>query len=333
MPTFSAQRRSVTTFLGIATLSRAAIAQTPSPRGRWRPEGSVTLVSPGAPGSAGDQFARLLAPKLRDLWEQPVLVENRPGAEQQLGAAAVAKSRPDGRTLLLAAPSFAAANRITNPELPYRQDVDFIPVAQLMVVPGILAVSGALAVSNVAELKDYLIRNAGRVSYGYSGPAGRLYGHVFNRMLGITGVVDVNYRGSALALLGVASGEVNYIWDVYLSGKSLIDAQRLKVLAVDHDERLAELPQVPTLKEQGYPSLDIFGWWGLFAPKGTPPSVVQGIHDDVSDVLADAEVRAFAARNGLIVRPRSQQEFAGFFTRELSRFERMSQELQRAKAP
>jgi tripartite-type tricarboxylate transporter receptor subunit TctC len=270
-----------------------------------------------------------VARKLSDVWRKPVVVENKPGAEQQIGAHMVARSNPDGRTLLVAAPSFTANNKFLNPSLPYNQATDFVAVAQITMAPGILAVPATLPSRNAEELAALIRQYPGKYNYAYGATAGKLYGQMFNDALRIDRVTFVPYRGSAQAVQAIAAGDVHYIWDAYATIRPMVETGKAKIIAVAAESRLKELPDVPTMAEQGHRDLNsgISAWWGLMAPKGTPPDVVKTINQAVNDVMAMQDVQEAVARMGMTPVRRSSEQFDALFKSELKRFEETSQRL------
>lgn len=256
------------------------------------PSKPIKIVVPSPPGGSTDQLARLMAVKLQELWGQTVLVENRPGAGLTLGADFVAKSPPDGNTILMAAVHHSIAPAVYR-KLPYNITRDLLPVTTLAIVPNVLVVPSAMPVNNVPELIAMAKANPGSLTYGSTGAgtAHHLIGEQFNEMAG-TDILHVAYKGSAPALTDMLGGQINMMFDTIPSCLPFIKAGKLKPLAVATAKRSATLPEVPTLSEAGLAGFDIATWFGFMVPAGTPAATVEKIQADSVRVLNQPETRA-----------------------------------------
>ena len=295
-----------------ALFSASALAQG------W-PSRPVSLVVPYPPGGPVDLSARLLAPRLQQALGQPVVVENKPGAGGNIGADYVAKSAPDGHTLVMGAIATHAINPALYPKLPYDPIRDFAPVALVVQVPNVLVVNNDLPAKNVSELVSLLKKNPGKLDFasGSTGSTGHLAGELFKQMTG-TYMVHIPYKGAAPAAADLLAGRVHLMFDNLASALPNIRAGKLRALAVTTLRRSASLPEVPTLDESGLKGFDMTTWWGVMAPAKTPPAVVDRLADELGRILESPEIQERLAAMGS-QRPaaRSPREFAAFVEREL----------------
>ncbi|QHJ01727.1 tripartite tricarboxylate transporter substrate binding protein [Xylophilus rhododendri] len=233
-----------------------------------------------------------MATRLQEIWGQTVLVEYRPGAGLTLGADFVAKSPPDGYTILMAAVHHSIAPAVYR-KLPYNIAKDLLPVTTLAIVPNVLIVPASLPANNVQELIALAKARPGALSYGSTGAgtAHHLIGEQFNEMAG-TDILHVAYKGSAPAITDMLGGQITMMFDTIPSCLPFIKAGRVKALAVATAKRSATLPEVPTLSEAGLAGFDIATWFGFMVPAGTPASVVEKINRDALRVLGQPETRA-----------------------------------------
>lgn len=263
--------------------------------GAW-PARTVRIVVPYAPGGGVDLLARLLADRLQRQWGQPVVVENRTGASTQIGATAVAKAPPDGLTLLLTSEATITSNPFLFDKLPYDPVRELTPITQIVSLPQMVVAHPSLAASNMAELVALAKARPDALSYASYG-SGSLPHLLFEALKAKTGanIVQVPYKGISPAVAAVHSGEVQLTLAGVSGSLALLRAGKLKALAVGRATRLAELPDVPTLREAGLADIDPReSWFGLFATGGTPAAVVQKIHHDVAAIGADSGFRESA---------------------------------------
>lgn len=267
-----------------AALPAAALAEA------W-PAHPVKIVVPSPPGGSTDQIGRSIGQKLAELWKQPVVVENRPGAGLTLGADYVAKSPPDGYTLLIGAVHHSIAQTVYK-KLPYNFATDLAPISVLAVVPNVLVVSSSNPARSVADLVAQAKAQPGKLTYGSTGAgtAHHLIGENFNDMAGVQ-TLHVPYKGSSPALVDLMGGQTTMMFDTVPSCLPLIKGGKLRPLAVATARRSSALPDVPTLSEAGLKGFDIATWFGLMAPAGTPRPVIDRVHADVARILADPEMR------------------------------------------
>jgi tripartite-type tricarboxylate transporter receptor subunit TctC len=298
--------------------SGAAFGQSP-----W-PAKPVRLVVGFPPGTTGDLLARIAAPRMSESLGQPVLVENRPGAGSSIAAEAVAKSAPDGHTLLLS----TIANTI-NPSL-YKLGFDFsrdlTAIALLADVSGLLVAHPSTS-PTIQSLISAAKADPGKIHFASSGngTVTHLWGEMFSASAGIK-LVHVPYKGSSQAVTDVLAGNVALLFTPASTVIPHVASGRLSALAVIGRQRLAALPDVPTLAEQGIAGFDSGLWFGLNAPAGTPPAVIERLNAEVRRVFGLAEVKAQLAAQGIDPVPGSAEAFAAFIRQETQKWARVVQE-------
>jgi tripartite-type tricarboxylate transporter receptor subunit TctC len=273
---------------------------------------------PYAPGGPVDLSARLIAPKLQQALGQPVIVENKPGAGGNIGADFVAKSAPDGYTIVMGAIATHAINPALYPKLPYDPVRDFRHVALLVQVPNVLVVNNELPARNVAELIQLLKSRPGKLDFasGSTGSTGHLAGELFKQMTG-TFMVHIPYKGSAPAVADLLAGRVQLMFDNLASALPNIQAAKLRALAVTTLKRSSFLPDVPTLDESGLKGFDMTTWWGLMAPASTPQPVVERLAAESSKALQSPDlIERWRAMGSEVPTVRSPAAFTAFVERE-----------------
>lgn len=255
------------------------------------PTKQVRIMVGYAPGGGTDIFSRLLASKLTEMWGQPVVVENRTGATGTIAADLVAKSAPDGHTVLMTVPNtHTILPHLT--KLPYDPLRDFTPITLAVQVPHVLVVGLSVPANNMAELVAMAKANPNKINFSSSGPGStqQLAGELLNQVAGIK-AVHVPYRGSAAAMLDLVAGSVTMSLDTTSSSMGQIRAGKLKPLAVASPNRVPALPQTPTTAEAGFPGVEMITWYGMFGPAGMPRAVLDKWQQDVARVLQMPDVR------------------------------------------
>jgi tripartite-type tricarboxylate transporter receptor subunit TctC len=273
---------------------------------------------PYAPGGPVDLSARLIAPKLQQALGQPVVVENKPGAGGNIGADFVAKSSPDGHTLVMGAIATHAINPALYPKLAYDPVRDFRHIALLVQVPNVLVVNTELPARSVAELVALAKRQPGKLDFasGSTGSTGHLAGELFKQMTG-TELVHVAYKGSAPAVADLLAGRVHLMFDNLASAAPNIQAGKLRALAVTTVRRSSFLPELPTLDESGLKGFDMTTWWGLMAPAKTPQPVVDRISQEALRAIESQDLRErWRAMGSELPGVRTPAEFTAFVERE-----------------
>jgi tripartite-type tricarboxylate transporter receptor subunit TctC len=278
------------------------------------PARSIHLVVPYAPGGPVDVSARLLAAPLQKALGQPVLVDNKPGAGGNIGADAVAKSAPDGHTLVMGAIATHAINPTLYRNFPYDPMRDFRHVALVVQVPNVLVVNNDVPARSVQELVAFLKGNPGKAAFasGSTGSTGHLAGELFKQLTG-TDMVHVPYKGSAPAVIDLLAGRVQLMFDNLASALPNIRAGKVRALAVTTAKRSSFVPELPTIE-----GFDLTTWWGVMAPAKTPDTVVERLSREILVAIDQPEVREkLRAMGSEGPSVRSPAEFTAFVQREL----------------
>ena len=286
--------------------------------GQGYPNKPVHVVVPFTAGSATDILARTFGQKLSEMWSQPVVVDNRPGAGGTIGAAVVAKSAPDGYTLLVHSAA-QAYNPSIYPSLPYDTVKDFIDVVPLGGQPNVLVVAPSLGIKTVAELVAQAKQKPGQLNFGSAGTGSgtHINGEKFKLAAGID-VVHIPYKGTPEALTDTIAGRVTYFFSPISAALPFVRDGKLVALAVSTAKRSSALPNAPTVAEAGLPGFDYSLWVGLFAPAGTPADVVDRIARDVRTVAQSADVKERFAALGAEPMPMTPPEFKQFVDSEIA---------------
>jgi tripartite-type tricarboxylate transporter receptor subunit TctC len=273
------QRRDLGAGLGLGLAGLTPLAARADDKFPSRP---ITLVVPFPPGGSVDVMARQYADPLSRLLGVPVVVENRPGAGGSMATQQVARAKPDGYTLVASSQSSHLANPLTQPRLGYDPIKDFENIAILGRQPNALVVHASLPVKNFKEFIELARKNPGKLNYG-SGGVGSMGQLNVEMLKAVTGIftTHIPYRGGSPLITAVLSNEVQFILDNLVIMLPHIQAGKVRALAVAAEQRLPQLPDVPTLAEVGYPQLNLTSWTGLAAPAGTPEAVVQTLHKAV----------------------------------------------------
>ena len=290
------------------------------------PSKPITIVVPASPGGAIDLTARLIGQKLTEAWGQSVVIDNRAGATGIIGTDLVAKSPPDGHTLVLVASSHAINPSMVK-KLPFDTVKSFEPVALTHVVPLVLVVSPALPVNSVKELIAYGKANPGKLSFASSGSGGAPHfsGEMFKSMAAIE-MTHIPYKGSTLAHPDLISGRTSLMFDTVAAVNAQIKAGKLRALAVTTPKRSTVLPDVPTMKEAGLPDYETSTWGGLLAPAGTPKATVAKLNAEVNKILAMPDVRKTMQDNGIEPGGGSPQQFADFIGTETLKWAKVAKD-------
>ena len=317
-------RRSLLALAALFGAALPAFAQTPP-----YPSKPIRLIVPYPPGGPLDTAARALAERVRDS-RGVVVVENRPGAGGNVGVDYVAKQPADGYTLAIGAVATHAINPWLFAKLPYDPIRDFAPITLIAHVPNVLVMTpetaARLKIESVADLIAYARKNPGRLNYasGGNGSAGHMAGELLKSMARIS-MVHIPYAGAAPAQLGLLAGQTDLMFDNLASAAPQIRAGKLRAFAVTTGRRVAAFPELPTVAEAA-PELagfDVSTWFGVFAPAGTPPAIVQRLNETMRAALASAEVRDRLARLAAEPAPTTPGEFAALVRAELAKYEKV----------
>ena len=286
------------------------------------PERPVTIVVPGPPGGSGDIVTRIIGQALSDAWKQPVIVENRPGAGGLIGVQALLRNKPDGYTLIMGNTGPNAINYSLVADLPYKPQ-DMVPISRVLAFPNVLVVKADSPYQSVSDLVETGKRDPQKLSFSSSGigQTTHLSGELFKVSTGAGGV-HVPYKGANLGLAAVMSGEVDFMFDNLPTAQAQVKAGTVRALAVTSPERLTEMPDTPTMMEAGAADYQVLGWFGLFAPAGTPQETVTQIHATLSDILKKPEIIERFSQLGGRSGNFTQAEFADFVEAERQKWEK-----------
>jgi len=333
MMSISSARRAVLRTLCLAgagaVLSAGAIAPVAHAAPADWPTKPLRFIVPYPPGGPLDVMARAMAESVRDPLGQPVIVENKPGAGGNIGVDMVARSAPDGYTLVMGAVATFAINPWLFDNLPYDPVKDFTPITLVASVPNVLVMNPSFAKENnidsLADLIAYAKRNPGKLNFGSggNGSAGHLAGELLKARSDIT-ATHIPYAGAAPAKAALLGDQTHFMFDNLASAAPQIEAGTLKALAVTTTERSDSLPDVPTVAES-LPGYDLGTWFGVFVPAGTPPEVVAKLNKVYSDALLEPEMRKRLATMGSQVKPNTSAEFAAMVKEEMAKYKEIVQ--------
>jgi tripartite-type tricarboxylate transporter receptor subunit TctC len=283
------------------------------------PTRAIKIVVPFPAGGPSDVLARMIGQKMSEDWGQPVVIENRPGANTVLGAQQVAKAAPDGYTLLMAIDSTLTMNQYLYRTPPYDPFNDFAPITLTAKTMQLLIVNAASDVKTVNDLISRAKAQPGKLNYGAGTITTKLTGYLFNKSAGIETVL-VPYNGSAEVAQGLLTKSVDFSFDGPSASLSLIQGGQFRVLAKFDPRPFPPVPDLPLITT-AMPNMDeITVWLGLVAPKGTPAAVIDKIQAEVAKALADPDVKAKADASGLFPATSTPAEFAAFIRKEAQRW-------------
>jgi len=299
-------------FAGFALLFSAAGALS-----QGFPSKPVHIVVPFPPGGGADTLARIMEPKLAGIWAQPIVVENRPGASGHIGADFVAKSAPDGHTLLMSSTASLTEKNVNQ----------FAPVSLVSASPYIVTANPAVAAADVRGLIALANANPGKLSFGSSGTgaASHLSAELFKAMAGVD-LLHVPYKGTGQAVTDLLAGHVNLMFAPAQTVMPYVQAGRLRALAVTGAKRSETLPGLPTVAESGLPGYEAVGWFGLLAPAATPKATVAKLSADANRVLGMSEVREKMLGLGADPAGDTPEEFARFIRRDQAKWSKLMKE-------
>ena len=310
-------RRVFLAAVAAALVAPAAIAQT-------YPNKPVRMIVGFPPGGGTDVVARVISQKLSEWYGQTVVVENRAGATGTIGADVLAKSPPDGYTLMMGhANSHAIAPNLMA-KLPYDPIKDFAPVSYVGYVPNVLSLHPSVPARNMKELVTLLKNNPGKYTYASSGNGSsqHLSGEMFKLLTG-TSILHVPYKGSGDAIKDLLAGTVSMNFDTMPPVLEHIKAGKLRGLGISTPKRLAQLPDVPTFMEEGLTGFEILNWYGIMAPAATPKDIVNKLAADINKAMREPDVRARLEQVGTQLRELSPEEFGAFMRAELTKYAKL----------
>ncbi len=300
----------------LAASTACLFAAAPTVHAQSYPERPIRMIVPYPPGGPTDIVARLAAVEMGKTIGQPIIVDNKPGASGMIGAEQVARAAPDGYTFLANA-SLQVINPHIYKEMRYDSFNDFVPITQLADVPLVLVVPPDSPIKSVADLVAYGKKNPGALNFGSAGSASsqQLAGESFKTVAGIK-MQHVPYKGSAPALTDLMGSQIQLMFDSMPSAMPFIKTGKLRPVAVTTRQRVAELSDVPTIAESGYPDFDISTWYGFWAPKGTPKDIVAKLSEHAALALKQPKVAEQYAGMGAIPVGSSPEVFAQYVTSE-----------------
>ena len=288
------------------------------------PTRTVRIVVPATPGGAIDLIARTLSEKLTASLGQPVVVENKPGASNNLGTDFVAKSPPDGYTLVICASSHAT-NKFLFKQMPFDPVKDFEPVVYTHVVPLLLAVNPSVPAKNVQELTAWVKANPDKAIYASSGPGSSLHmaAELYMNMTG-TKMHHVPYKGSSAAHPDLLAGRTVMIFDTITAVQGHVKSGALRGIAVTTANRSSAMPELPTIAESGLPGYDASTWGGILAPAGTPKDIVAKINSSINAALKMEDVRKRLMGAGIEIQGGTPEQFAYVIRHEIEKWGRVT---------
>ena len=317
-------------YLLSATLVTASVASSWTQLAEAQPaypNKPIRLVVPYPPGGPLDTAARALAERVKDTLGI-IVVENRPGAGGNLGVDHVAKSPPDGYSLVIGAVATHAVNPWLFSKLPYDPVKDFAPITLIAHVPNVLVMAperaDKLGIRSASELIAYARKNPARLNYasGGNGSAGHMAGELMKSQANIS-AVHIPYAGAAPAQLGLLAGQTDFMFDNLASATAQIKAGKLRALAVTTAQRASAMPDVPTMADAGLAGFDVSTWFGVFAPAGTPPEIVTRLNSAFGAALRSPDMRERLARMGADPAPGTPEQFAALVRSELAKYEKV----------
>lgn len=309
---------SVSVLSGLTAGSPSLRAQSST----W-PSNRVNLVIPFPAGAATDITGRVVAARLAQLWNQPVVIENRGGGNGLPAAEYVARAKPDGYTLLLTSAMTHAVNPSLYDKLPYHPLEDFEPITQFGRLPFVVLVRADSPIKTLADLTALLKSEPGKHNFGAGSLPARIAGEMYKQLAGVQ-AVHIAYKSNPQAFPDLLSGLLTFMVIDTTNGRLQIDGGKMRGLAVTTLQREASLPKVPTTGEAGLPEFQIWTWTGFYAPKGTPRDIVLKAYQDILTACQDPQLQArFESLGGPPVNSSSPDEFAAFTRQEIDRWGRI----------
>jgi len=289
------------------------------------PSKPLRVISPFAPGGGNDALCRIVTPKLSELLRQPVYIDNRAGANGIVGTEIAARSAPDGYTIVLI-PSGHAVNATLYRKLPYDSLKDFTAISLVGSSPLVLASHPSLPAKNVRELVAFAKARPGQLSYGSAGigSSGHLGGALFDALAG-TKMLHVPYKGMAVAITDLMSGQVTLTFGTSLSVVPHVRSGRLRALATTGAKRSTALPELPTVAEAGVPGYEASLWYGFVGPARIPAEIVKRLNADIVAVLGMADVRERLTAQGVEAQPTTPAEFTRLLAADVERWAKVIQ--------
>jgi tripartite-type tricarboxylate transporter receptor subunit TctC len=290
--------------------------------GAWAqayPSKPIHLVVGFPPGGGNDIIARLVGAKMQDNWGQPVVIDNKPGANSIIAAEFVAKSAPDGYTLLVNATGGMSVNPVLYAKLPYDSLKDFVPISIVGSFPLVLVVNPSVPASSIAELVAYAKANPGKLNYSSGSTAFQVATEMFKQMTG-TDIKHIPYKGSVQSISAVIGGDVQMTIVDTPPLVPQIKSGRVRALAVTSAKRAGAMPELPTIAESGVPGYEMALWIGVFAPAGTPSEVAEKLTAEVVRIVNLADIREKLAGMGVEPLGNTSEQTADWIRREIAKY-------------
>jgi tripartite-type tricarboxylate transporter receptor subunit TctC len=303
--------------IAFGTLCLVAALAAPLLHAEDFPSRPVHVLVPFPPGGGTDALARIMGPYLSKAWDQPVIVENKPGASGHIGADYVAGSPADGYMLLMSSTASLTPKNVDK----------FVPVTLVSASPYVVVVNPKVPAKSIAELVAYAKRNPGKLTFGSSGTgaASHLAGELFKSMAGVD-MLHVPYKGTGQAVKDLLGGQIDVMFAPGETVMPQVKAGKLRALAVTSAKRATAIPDLPTVAEAGVPGYEAIGWFGLLAPAATPRAIVEKISRDANAVLADPEVRAKMLALGAEPSGDTPEEFGRFIHADQAKWSKLMRE-------
>jgi tripartite-type tricarboxylate transporter receptor subunit TctC len=298
-------------------------------RGEIYPDHAVRLVSPNPAGGANDTIVRIIAARMSPMLGAAIVIDNRGGGAGKIGAEVVAHAMPDGYTLLAGSVSTHSFAPITTAKLAYDPIKDFAPISLFALVQNVLVVPPKLPAADVRELVALVKANPGKLNYASGGPGSTSHFAVamFVALAGIQNdTVHVPYKGGNPALMATMANEAQFYFGPIAGMVPFVEAGSVRALAVSGDARSPSLPNVPTMGEAGFPAYKAVSWFGLLAPAGTPPAIVDKLGAAVNQAVNDPEVASALRAQGIVPKSNRPAEFAAFIAEQLDLHRKLADE-------
>jgi tripartite-type tricarboxylate transporter receptor subunit TctC len=310
-------RKTIAMLVSAAMFPIAILASAQAPT---YPEKPIRIVVPFPVGGVADTFGREISRKLAESWGQPVVIDNRPGAGGNIGADIVAKSAPDGYTLVIGNIGTHAVNVSLLPAMPFDTIKDFTPIIHILDAEGLLVVNPSIAATTVPELIALARAQPGKLSYGSAGvgTTSHLAGEMFKSMAKVD-IVHVPYKGNVPAITDLLGGQTAMIFATMPTVLPHVRAEKLRALAVLGTARTAALPDVPTVGES-VPGFEVSNWIGLFGPAGMPPAIVARLNAEIQKIMRSPEIQKRLETEGAKFIPMTPEQFATFQKAEITKW-------------
>lgn len=307
--------------IGSICLTAAAMPAISAGNANDYPSKPIHLVLPFPPGGPTDTVSRAIGDELGKAWKTPVVIENRPGGNSFIATEAVARSNPDGYTLLVAFFGTLVVNPSLYDKLPYDPVKDFAPITTVATLPLMLVVNPQSPIHSIKELIDLSKAKPDQFTFasGGAGQGAHLAGELLKNMAGIS-MIHVPYKGNAPAVTDLLGNHVDMLFDGMTSSLPHVKSGRLRAIAVSTEKRAAAMPDLPTVAESGLPGFDVGSWFGILAPANTPEPIVAKLNAELVRIINSPDFKSLLAGLGLDAKPSTPQEFASYMRQETAKW-------------